>query len=57
MRKLRFALVAVLFAAGVWPVNGQEKSSANRFTTDHYFELERVSNAQISPDGARSRHR
>ena len=53
MGKLRFAPVAVLFAACVWPVNGQEKASANRFTADHYFELERVSNAQISADGAR----
>jgi dipeptidyl aminopeptidase/acylaminoacyl peptidase len=31
----------------------QEKPSANRFTTEHYFELERISDAQISPDGAR----
>lgn len=30
----------------------QEKPSADRFTTEHYFELERISNAQISPDGA-----
>jgi dipeptidyl aminopeptidase/acylaminoacyl peptidase len=53
MQKLRLALAAVLFAAGVSPINGQETPVANRFTTEHYFELERVSNSQISPDGAR----
>jgi dipeptidyl aminopeptidase/acylaminoacyl peptidase len=31
----------------------QEKPSADRLTTDHYFDLERISNAQISPDGAK----
>jgi dipeptidyl aminopeptidase/acylaminoacyl peptidase len=53
MRKLRLAPVAALIAAGVSSSNGQETPSANRFTTEHYFELERVSSAQISPDGAR----
>lgn len=53
MQKLQLALVAALFAAGVVPVYGQETPAVNRFTTEHYFELERVSNPQISPDGAR----
>ena len=30
----------------------QETRSATRLTNDHYFDFERVSNAQISPDGA-----
>jgi dipeptidyl aminopeptidase/acylaminoacyl peptidase len=49
MRKLRLALLA----AAVTCLAAQETPSANRFTTDHYFELERVTNAQIAPDGAR----
>lgn len=31
----------------------QETASPTRFTNNHYFDLERISNAQISPDGAR----
>src|SRR5580698_1611980 len=31
----------------------QETRSATRLTNDHYFDFERVANAQISPDGAR----
>jgi dipeptidyl aminopeptidase/acylaminoacyl peptidase len=31
----------------------QETPSATRLTNDHYFDLERVSDAQIAPDGAR----
>src|SRR5436190_23658262 len=31
----------------------QEHRSANRLTTDHYMDLERVSDAQIAPDGSR----
>ena len=30
----------------------QETRASDRLTTEHYFDLERVSNAQISPDGA-----
>jgi len=41
-----------LLALAISPVVAQETSSPNRFTTDHYFELERISNAQISPDGS-----
>ena len=53
MRKLLVVYVATLFAFCVLPAAGQETHSNDRFTTQHYFELERVSNAQISPDGAR----
>jgi dipeptidyl aminopeptidase/acylaminoacyl peptidase len=42
------ALTALAFTAGA-----QETRSATRLTNDHYFDFERVSNAQISPDGAR----
>ncbi len=31
----------------------QEHRSADRLTTDHYLDLERVSDAQIAPDGSR----
>ncbi|HLG99034.1 MAG TPA: S9 family peptidase [Bryobacteraceae bacterium] len=50
MRTLRLA--SALLAIAVWPLAAQEKPSPDRFTTDHYFELERINNAQISPDGA-----
>lgn len=52
MRVSRFASVAALLGLGIWPLAGQETPSSNRFTTEHYFDLARVSNAQISPDGA-----
>ncbi len=41
---------AAIFA---FTLAAQETPSANRLTTEHYFELERIANAQISPDGAR----
>jgi dipeptidyl aminopeptidase/acylaminoacyl peptidase len=31
----------------------QEKPSTSRLTTEHYFDLERIGDAQISPDGSR----
>jgi len=34
-------------------VQAQEQRSPNLLTTDHYMDLERVSDAQISPDGSR----
>lgn len=52
MRKLQFASIVAFFAAGLCPIAAQETPSATRFTVEHYFDLERVSNAQISPDGA-----
>src|SRR5579871_1165348 len=53
MRTLQILLAAGFLTAGMSPLLSQETASPNRFTTEHYFELERVSNAQISPDGAR----
>ncbi len=47
------AVLVALFAASFGFVQAQETPSHSRLTTDHYFDLERISNAQISPDGAR----
>lgn len=47
------AAFAALVVAGFSPICAQETHSTTRLTTEHYFELERLSNAQISPDGAR----
>jgi dipeptidyl aminopeptidase/acylaminoacyl peptidase len=52
MQNLRFAALAAMFACGGFAV-AQETPSATRLTTDHYFDLERISAAQISPDGGR----
>jgi dipeptidyl aminopeptidase/acylaminoacyl peptidase len=49
----RFAATAGFLAVGIFAAAAQETPSANRLTTDHYFDLERISNAQMSPDGAR----
>jgi dipeptidyl aminopeptidase/acylaminoacyl peptidase len=49
-------LVAVVLAIGLIaqsPVRAQESRSSTRLTTEHYLDLERVSDAQISPDGTR----
>jgi dipeptidyl aminopeptidase/acylaminoacyl peptidase len=44
-----------LAAALTWeaPAGAQEKRSPALLTSDHYMDLERVSDAQISPDGSR----
>ena len=47
----RICIAAVLVAAFV--ATAQETPNPQRLTTDHYFELERVSGTQISPDGSR----
>ena len=47
-----FAATTGFFAICLVTAVAQEKPSGDRFTTEHYFELERISNAQISPDGA-----
>jgi dipeptidyl aminopeptidase/acylaminoacyl peptidase len=45
---------AVLLAAAAWSgASAQEKPSQTRLTTEHYFDLERIGDAQISPDGKR----
>jgi len=47
------ALAAFASLAAFTAAFSQETHSATRLTNDHYFDFERVSNAQISPDGAR----
>ena len=44
----------LLAAAALWAMPGfaQETKAANRLTTEHYFDLERIASPQISPDGA-----
>jgi dipeptidyl aminopeptidase/acylaminoacyl peptidase len=46
----RLPLAAICCACAI---SAQETHSTDRLTTEHYFDLERVSNPQISPDGAR----
>lgn len=53
MRTLPHLFGCAFLAIAIRPGIAQEKPSSDRFTTEHYFELERVSDAQISPDGAR----
>jgi dipeptidyl aminopeptidase/acylaminoacyl peptidase len=43
----------ILLAFAALNASSQETRSATRLTNDHYFDFERVSNAQISPNGAR----
>jgi dipeptidyl aminopeptidase/acylaminoacyl peptidase len=45
--------IALLAAMAAFSASAQETRSATRLTNDHYFDFERVSNPQISPDGAR----
>jgi dipeptidyl aminopeptidase/acylaminoacyl peptidase len=52
MQHPAYAAAAGFLAIGLFTLVAQETPSANRLTTEHYFELERISNAQISPDGA-----
>ena len=42
-----------LLAFAALNASSQETRSATRLTNDHYFDFERVSNGQISPNGAR----
>jgi Tol biopolymer transport system component len=46
-------LSAAFLSLACFTGSSQETRSATRLTNDHYFDFERVSNAQISPDGAR----
>lgn len=50
--RLHLVLTAAL-ALGASSVMAQEKPSQTRLTTEHYFDLERIGDAQISPDGRR----
>ena len=50
------SLVAIILAAGLvaqTALRAQETRSSTRLTTEHYLDWERVSDAQISPDGTR----
>ena len=49
--KIRFA--ALLISLAVFPAASQETHAPNRLTNEHYFDLERISGPQISPDGSR----
>jgi dipeptidyl aminopeptidase/acylaminoacyl peptidase len=51
--KIRFVVLAAFASVAAFTAAAQETRSATRLTNDHYFDFERVSNAQISPDGAR----
>jgi dipeptidyl aminopeptidase/acylaminoacyl peptidase len=51
--KTRLAVLAAFVSLAALPAGSQETRSATRLTNDRYFDFERVSNAQISPDGAR----
>jgi dipeptidyl aminopeptidase/acylaminoacyl peptidase len=53
MQHSRLVTAAGFFALGMLTLAAQETPSADRLTTEHYFELERIANSQISPDGAR----
>ena len=50
---MRLSLFALFIAVAASGIQAQETRAANRLTNDHYFDLERLSNPQISPDGAR----
>jgi dipeptidyl aminopeptidase/acylaminoacyl peptidase len=51
--KTRLVALAAFLVLAAFTTVSQETPSATRLTNDHYFDFERVSNAQISPDGAR----
>jgi len=53
MRNLGLFILLALTLVSAGASRAQEKFSPNRLTTDHYFDLERINDAQISPDGAR----
>jgi dipeptidyl aminopeptidase/acylaminoacyl peptidase len=48
---IRFAAFLICF--GVFSAASQETHTPNRLTNEHYFDLERISGPQISPDGSR----
>jgi dipeptidyl aminopeptidase/acylaminoacyl peptidase len=51
--RTRFVVHAAFVSLAVFTAGSQETPSPTRLTNDHYFDFERVSNAQISPNGAR----
>jgi Tol biopolymer transport system component len=50
--KTRYYVLAALASLVAVTAIAQETRSATRLTNEHYFDFERVSDAQISPDGA-----
>jgi len=52
-KMLAALVVAAPMALAAGAAQAQEKPSATRMTTEHYFDLERIGDAQISPDGSR----
>jgi dipeptidyl aminopeptidase/acylaminoacyl peptidase len=52
VKRIAIALTVAALSAGA-AVRAQEKRSDTLLTTEHYLDWERVSDAQISPDGAR----
>src|SRR5579872_2042667 len=52
-RQLSAFVIATVAARGVGALHAQETRSATTLTTEHYLDWERVSDAQISPDGSR----
>ena len=50
--KNRLVVLAAFLLLAAFTTVSQETPSATRLTNDHYFDFERLSNAQISPDGA-----
>ncbi len=50
--KTRIIGLSAFLVVAAFTAVSQETPSPTRLTNDHYFDLERVSNAQISPDGA-----
>ena len=53
MKTIRTLLLATALLGVAAGVSAQEKPSPTRLTSEHYFDLERIGDAQISPDGAR----
>ena len=51
--KTCFTATLIILVSATLPAICQETHAAHRLTNEHYFDLERVINAQISPDGAR----
>ena len=50
--KSSFTASLIMLISASLPAISQETKTPHRLTNDHYFDFERVSNAQISPDGA-----
>src|SRR5580700_9876388 len=49
---MKILFVPLLISVAAFPAASQETHAPNRLTNDRYFDLERISNPQISPDGA-----